>query len=247
VGTAVLELQMHKAQLDRVAGDLAKSKVTAPSAGIVILEQEGEGRGMQSRDLQPGDRVWEGRPIATIADLSEMRIDTQLDPEQARRVKRKQKVVITVDAIPGKTFEGEVTEISQTAAESTLPGTGMPSGERTFPAKISVKNLKGVVLLPGMTAQVRIITKTIKNAISVPVECVFQENEASIVYVRKGEAFHPVEVETGEQSDGMIVIKSGLKGGETLSLRAVKRVNTATSTSPAAAPPAASPVTGGGK
>jgi RND family efflux transporter MFP subunit len=239
---------MRKAQLDRVEGELAKSKVAAPAAGIVILEQDGEGRGMQSRDLQPGDRVWEGRPVATIADLSEMQIEIQLDPDQARRVKRKQKVIITVDAITGKTFEGEVAEISQTATENTLPGTGMPSGERTFPAKIAVKNLKGTVLLPGMTAQVRIITKTIKDTVSVPKECVFDQNDVKVVYVKKGDAFSAVEVETGDQSDGMIIITRGLKGRETLSLRAVKEGNSSGSaTTPEKKPPTTAPATGGVK
>jgi len=221
LANAEMELQMSKQQLDRVRDEFSKAAIKSPADGIVVLEQQWQGRGMQRRPIQAGDRVWESRPIGTIADLSKMRVDIELRQEQARQVKIKQPASITVDAVPGVTFEGKVSEVSQTANESMLPGTGMPSGERTFQARVDIKDLKKAKLRPGMTAQTRIIVEKIKGAVSVPLECVFEKDDLQIVYLRRGADFVPVAVEMGPRNDERVVIKRGLKGGEEVALRDV--------------------------
>jgi RND family efflux transporter MFP subunit len=221
IANAQMELQMRKQQLDRVREEFSKSTIKSPAGGIVVLEQENQGRGMQRRPLQPGDRVWEQRPIATVADLSKMRVDIELNQEQARQVKLKQPALITVDAVPGATFEGKVSEVSQTASESSLPGTGIPSAERTFQARVEIKDLKHAKLRPGMTAQTRIIVEKLREAVSVPLECVFEKDERQIVYVRRGREFTPVQVELGARNEEAVVVKKGLKGGEQVALRDV--------------------------
>jgi len=218
---ATSALEIRKTQLARVQDEFSKSIIKAPADGIVVLEEQWQGGGMQRRPVQAGDRVWEGRSFASIPDLSEMRVDLELSQEEARVVKAKQKAVITVDALPGLVFEGEVTEVAQTASESTLPGTGIPRGERTFQARIAVKNPKKARLRPGMGAQVEIIIETIPKAVHVPLECVFERNDSHIVYVRHGKDFRPVEVELGPKNDTRVVISKGLKGSEEVSLRDV--------------------------
>ncbi|MFB3882250.1 MAG: efflux RND transporter periplasmic adaptor subunit [Armatimonadota bacterium] len=221
IANAEMELQMRKQQLDRVRDEFGKSTIKSPADGIVVLEQEWQGRGMQRRPLQPGDQVWEQRPIGTIADLSKMRVDIELNQEQARQVKLKQPALITVDAVPGVTFEGKVSEVSQTGSESSLPGTGIPSTERTFAAKVDIKALKRAKLRPGMTAQTRIIVEKVGQAVSIPLECVFERDDRPIVFVRRGRDFLPVQVELGARNDEAVVIRKGLKGGEQVALRDV--------------------------
>ena len=221
MANAQMELQMSKQQLDRVKEEFSKATIKSPADGIVVLEQQWQGRGMQRRPVQAGDRVWESRPIGTIADLSKMRVDIELSQEHARQVKTKQRAFITVDAVPRVTFEGKVSEVSQAASESTLPGTGMPSGERTFQARVDIKDLKKARLRPGMTAQTRIVVEKIRAAVSVPLECVFEKDERQIVYVRRGTDFVSVEVELGPRNDERVVIKKGLKGGDEVALRDV--------------------------
>jgi len=208
-------------QLARVQENLTKAELKSPAEGVIVLAQNRSGRGVQEREFQPGDQVWDGRTVATVSDLSKMRVEIELDQEQARRVKSKQRAIITVDALPSESFEGEVTEISQLASESRVPGTGIPSGRRTFQAKVAIKDLKKARLLPGMTAQVRIIMEVIEEAVSVPLECVFEDDERFIVYLRRGKEFREVEVELGEESQDRVVIVKGLKGGDEVALREV--------------------------
>lgn len=176
---------------------------------------------MQRRPLQQGDQVWQGRPIATIPDLSEMRVVVELPQDKARSVEAGQRAAMTVDAIQGVGFEGEVTEVSQTGGESTLPGTGIPSPERVFPAKVSISELKGAALRPGMTANVKIIVEELGEVVNVPLECVFEREDDRLVYVRRGGDFFPVEVELGGKNEDAAVVTKGLEGGEEVALRSV--------------------------
>jgi multidrug efflux pump subunit AcrA (membrane-fusion protein) len=100
-----------------------------------------------------------------------------------------------------------------------MRGTGIPTGERAFPTKIDITDLKKAPLRPGMTANVRIITERVPKAISVPIECVFDQDDRKIVYGYKRGHFSPVEVELGPQNNDVVVIKHGLKPGERLALR----------------------------
>jgi HlyD family secretion protein len=214
---AAMNVQINKQQLSRAQDQLSKSVIKASGDGIVVLA-DADQPGV-SRALEAGDRVWEGKTIATIPDLSKMQVALDLPQEQSRSVKRKQKVVIAVDAVPGVQFPGEVAEVSQTAKEASMRGTGIPTGERAFPTKIDITDLKKAPLRPGMTANVSIITERVPKAISVPIECVFDQDDRKIVYDYKKGRFSPVEVELGPQNNDVVVIRHGLKPGERIALR----------------------------
>jgi len=214
---AEMNVQINKKQLARAQDQLSKATIKAPSDGIVVLA-DADQPGV-SRPLEAGDRVWESMKVATIPDLAKMRAKVDLPQEQARSVKPKQKAIIRVDALPGLQLEGEVAEVAQTAKESTMRGTGIPTGERAFPTMISTKDTKKAPLRPGMTANVRITTERISKAISVPIECVFDQDERKTVYVQEKGRFKPVEVELGPQNEDMVVIKHGLKPGQRVALR----------------------------
>ncbi|MBN1458724.1 MAG: HlyD family efflux transporter periplasmic adaptor subunit [Armatimonadetes bacterium] len=216
-------LSIRKNQLERVQEDFQKSIILAPADGILVLEEQEQG-GAQSRPLQPGDNVWQNRTVATIPDLSEMRVELELTQEDTRLVRVKQPAVVTVDSIPDVSFEAEVSEVSQTATESRIGG-WIPSGERSFAVQVKIKDLKGERLRPGSTATARIVVDTLKEVVQVPLECVFEREGRQIVYVRKGEEFTPVEVKVGDRNKDAIVIREGLKGGEEVALRDVGKTN----------------------
>ena len=221
VTSATAALKIQEQQFKRAKERLGKAVIRSPADGIVVLEQQWQQYGMARRPLEPGDHVWEGRPIASVPDLSQIRVSLDLPQEQARLVKTKQKAVIDVEALKGATFPGEVTEVSQTAKEGTFPGTGMPTGERTFAVYVAVKDTKHAPLRPGMTARVRVIIERVKDAVIVPLECVFDRDDEKIVYLRRGTRFVPVEVELGAGTDDETVVTKGLKGGEEIALRDV--------------------------
>lgn len=214
---AKMNVQINKQQLSRAQDQLSKAVIKASGDGIVVLA-DADQPGV-SRPLEAGDRVWESLKVATIPDLSKMQVTLDLPQEQSRAVKRKQSVIVTVDAVPGVQFPGEVAEVSQTAKEAIMSGTGIPTGERAFPTKIDITDAKKAPLRPGMTASVRIVTERIPKAISVPIECVFDQDDRKIVYVDRKGHFSQTEVELGPQNDDVVVIRHGLKPGERIALR----------------------------
>lgn len=212
-----MRLQIQQQQLDRLGEQLDKAIVRAPVDGIVVLAEERDG--MSTRPLQPGDQLWQGRPVATIPDLSKMRAVIEVPQAKARLIKRKLPARITVEALPGTEFEAEVTEVAQTGSEGTFSGTGMPTGERTFRTFVEIKNTEDAPLRPGMTANVRIIVETISDAVTVPLESVFDRDDRKVVCVKRGDRFEEVEVTLGQESLDRVVITKGLKGGELVALR----------------------------
>jgi len=70
-----------------------------------------------------------------------------------------------------------------------------------------------------MTSMVRIIVERLPNAISVPLECVFEREERKVVYVQRNGRFGAVEVDLGPQNEDMVVVTRGLKAGDRIALR----------------------------
>lgn len=234
-------MAIRQTQLDRVKEDFGKSIILSPADGILVLEQQ-EQSGAQSRPLQAGDQVWENRTIATIPDLTKMRVDLEFGQDDARLIRAGQKAIVTVDAVPGVTFEGKVSDVSQTATESRIGG-WIPSGERSFAVRVDITDLKKTVLRPGTTGTARIIIDTLKDVVSVPIECVFEREGKHFVYARRGDDFARVEVKVGERNGGSIVIREGLKGGEEVALRDVgERAGEASPKAQAEGTPAAPPM-----
>ncbi len=143
---------------------------------------------MGSEVLSPGEEVWPMRAVATIPDLSQMRVALELSQEQARQVKPKQKARVLVETAPGKVFSAEVTDISHNAEEQR--GTwDIATGERIFHTSVLIKNTQGAFLRPGTTSQATIIVQHLPKVLALPLECIFDRDGKKIVYVRRGEGF----------------------------------------------------------
>jgi multidrug resistance efflux pump len=224
---AQMQVDINEKQLTRVKDQISKSKIVAPANGVVILEQQSQARGTPSRDLEPGDPVSEGTKVATIADVSKMRVLLNLQPDQARLVKRKQAARVNVDAVPGKVFQGEIADISQTAR--AVNSGWMRSSDRTFQSHVALKLGKSTVLRPGMTAEAHIIIERIPRVLSLPIECIFTRQNGNFVYLKRGNQFVSVGVELGPQNGDHVVIKKGLDLGDRVALRDVGEQSTTSS------------------
>ena len=107
-----------------------------------------------------------GTVLLTIADMSIIEAEVEVDETDIPTVKFGQIAKVTIDAIPGKTFTGKVTEIGN----SPITTTGTASTQAT--------NFKVVVTLdteipevrPGFTCTAEITTATRKNVVSVPIQ-----------------------------------------------------------------------------
>lgn len=120
---------------------LAQTRIVAPSDGKVTL-----------RNAEPGEVVTPGFPIVRIADLARVRVRVYVPGPQIGRLRTGQAAAVSVDALPGRTFSGMVTEIAE--KPEYTPKNVQTREERAklvYGVKIEVEN-PGGELKPGMPA-----------------------------------------------------------------------------------------------
>ncbi|MGY4371202.1 HlyD family secretion protein [Bradyrhizobium sp. LB1.3] len=141
-----------RASLERARLDLERSTIKSPIDGVVIRRSVELGQTLAASLQAP--------TLFTIArDLSDMRVNAFVSEADIGAVRIGQRVLFGVDSYPGRAFEGRVIEIRKAAR--------MIQNVVTYTAMISAPNPDGL-LLPGMTADVRILVQERQDAMVVP-------------------------------------------------------------------------------
>ena len=152
VRTAQAVVQQRAAQVATARVDLSRTEIRAPVDGVVIKRSVDVGQTVAASLQAP--------ELFVIAkDLRDMQVDTSIDEADVGRIRIGLRATFTVDAFPGRQFSGEVRSVRK-AAQSV-------QNVVTYIAIISANNERGE-LLPGMTANVRIVTDTRDAVLKVP-------------------------------------------------------------------------------
>ena len=168
--------------------------ITSSIDGVIagIYKQEGEA-------TTPGD--WIGHVYTT----SNMSMFTEVDDIDVLYIKQGSKVEVTVDALPGEIYEGEVKTVS-TMGQSQ-------DGISRFAVYIDVKG--GSQLRPGMQANAYIDAGSAEDVLLIPIEAIFQEeNKHKVEILEAGNKTQVVNVELGLMNDRYAEVKSGLEEGD---------------------------------
>jgi HlyD family secretion protein len=141
-----------RAALERARLDLERSTIKSPIDGVVIRRSVELGQTLAASLQAP--------TLFTIArDLSDMRVSASVSEADIGAVRNGQRSLFGVDSYPGRTFEGRVLEIRKAAR--------MVQNVVTYTVMISAPNPEGL-LLPGMTADVRIVVQEHQDVMVVP-------------------------------------------------------------------------------
>jgi len=182
---------------------LAQFTIRAPADGIVLYKQEWNGTKRKAgSQVNPFDRV-----VATLPDLDSILSKTYVNEIEVSKVAVDQDVVITVDALPGKSFKGKVISVANVG--EVLPN----SDAKMFEVMIRIFNSEKV-LRPAMTSWNRIITKTFDNAIFIPTECVYTGAD-SIPFVYKKNKTRQIVI-LGDMNEKNVIVKQGLEPGTSI-------------------------------
>jgi HlyD family secretion protein len=147
VAIAAAQVAEAEAARDAVAARLAKTTLASPLDGVVLL-----------RAVEPGETVSPAVPLLRVADLDQLTLTVYVPLERVSQVQTGQPAQVSIDAYPGRTFEGRVTAIAS-RAEFT-PKNILAAGERSeaiFAVTIALlgdnpdRSLK-----PGMLADAKI-------------------------------------------------------------------------------------------
>jgi Cu(I)/Ag(I) efflux system membrane fusion protein len=150
-----------------------------------------------------GQAVREGDNLFLIADRSTLWVELAVFETDARMLRIGTPVELTVDALPGRTYQGRVTFIQP----------GVDTTTRTLTARVEVPNRDGS-LRPGMYVTAHLGGASAQR-LSVPLTAVLPTGTRQLVFVNRGDGrFVPRDVQTGVRSDSLIEIVSGLKPGD---------------------------------
>ncbi len=205
------EYNRQKDKLDKLVEQIKKCKVKAPVAGMVVYATTGKGgwRGNQE-PLAEGQDVRERQELVNLPTASAMMAEVKVQEASLRKIAKGMPARITVDALPGRTFNGHITKIGLLPdAQSAWLNPDL----KVYSTQIDIDDdCPG--LRPGMSCRAEIIVAEYKNATYVPVQCVLQVGGKYTVYVKGPDGIRPRQVEVGFDNDRVIRITSGLEPGE---------------------------------
>ncbi|HEY0253533.1 MAG TPA: efflux RND transporter periplasmic adaptor subunit, partial [Kofleriaceae bacterium] len=138
--------------LSQAKTNVAYATIYSPIDGVILTRSYDEGQTVQSSFSAP--------TLFTIAaDLSVMQIDTAVAEGDVGRLADGMKATFTVDAYPGKNFEGSVRQVRNSPTTT--------SGVVTYDAVIDVDN-REKLLRPGMTANVTFVLSKVDDVVKIP-------------------------------------------------------------------------------
>ena len=171
VATAEAERARHRSTLDQAeqsraalkqARDaLSKTSIYAPMAGTVSKLNKEVG------EIALGSQFQED-VILELSNLSGMEALVDVDENDIVQLAVGDDATIEVDALPGTTFSGEVTEIASSAKTSAA---GTAEQKTEFEVKIAIAD-PGSQLRPGMTASADVVTEVRESVLAVPIQSV---------------------------------------------------------------------------
>ena len=241
---------LQKERLEKLQRMIESSTLRASQPGLVVYASTIDPRRYRNNPIQEGATVREGETIISVPDLSTLAARVEIHETDIEKVKVGQTATITVEAIPGPSWQGRVVRISPMARSEHRwlnPNVMVYDTEVAFEG--AAKGFK-----PGMSATAEILVARLTDVLSVPIQAITTYTGKHACWVASPKGLQLREVETGYLTDTHVEIKRGLKEGEKVLLARpdvapadVKMVELPAPSRPsepeqAAAPPATAPV-----
>ena len=179
-------------KLDQGGKPITDLTIYSPVSGYIT-----DKKALPNMYVQPESMLY------TVADLSDVWVLAQVFQSDAGKIKPGDVAEVTVDAYPGRVFNGHV--------EYILPQLDMNT--RTLPVRLVFAN-SGLKLKPGMYVNVG-VKLGLGRQLVVPASAAFHSGTKNLIFVYQGEGtIEPREVEFGPQVGDQIVVAKGLKANE---------------------------------
>jgi HlyD family secretion protein len=191
---AAAQLAVQQAERRR-----AETDIVAPISGTILDVQVERGSIVASAVTTVGG----GTPLATLADLRDLRVIGAIDEAQIGKVKPGQRAILRVSAHPDREFDGEVIRVSPLGKTAT--------NVVTFDVEIVITDEAAHLLRSGMSADLEIITRLIENAVLLPLVAIESAGPKRFARLPDGER---QLLRTGPNDGAHIVVLEGLEAGD---------------------------------
>lgn len=150
------------------------------------------------------------QPLVSVADLSQMNVEAQVNEVDAGKLQKDQKVKVTSRVLGNTAVQGTIAQISPEAVSGlNAQGNASPAVGVKIHLAQAPKDLK-----PGFTVNIQITAATKKGVLAVPLEALFQEGSKNYVYKIQGGRLQKKEVQVGIGNEMQQEITAGLSSGD---------------------------------
>ena len=192
--TAAARLRLLEAERSRAARDRLRTGLAAPFAGIVNTVR-----------VEVGDYVTPSQQVAEVIDISSLDLNVEVRGELAAALSPGQQLAVTVDNGP---------------VEGKLVALQVDPDPETFTHALRIR-IPGDVARSGSVARVRLPLQPLPQAVAVPSTAILQDEGKAYVFRLDGEVLLRTPVTTGRHVGELVVVTSGLNGGERVVVRDV--------------------------
>lgn len=192
VRASIASLESARSTLSTASTSVREAIVRAPFAGEIA-----------ERSVSVGEYVALATPLVTLVRTDPLRAEVVIPQDQLAHIHADLAIRVVVDAFPDRTFDGTIRYVSASVRRDT----------RGLVAEAVVPNAGGE-LRPGMFGRVTIDLGTMRDVVEVPEAAVTTEAGVSRAFVIRDDAVEERVVSILDRREGMLIISSGLSGGD---------------------------------
>ncbi len=187
------ELKIQNIRIEQIKKSIVEAKkaltkldLGSPYEGILQLERNSRTR----KTVEIGDEVHQGQQIASIPDMSKIKVLSSINETDISKVKIGQDVIVHLDAYPEFEFHGKIQYLGKFSHKKDNN-----NPIKVFDTEIVIDETNEA-LKPGMTVNCEIVVEDLKNMLFIENECVMREGNNYFVVdqARGGKTKIPVEV-----------------------------------------------------
>ncbi len=194
-----INLSQQRKRLADIVDVMDEFTIYAPRSGMVIYHKDWGGA---KRKVGSEFNTW-NPTVATLPDMSTMISKTYVNEIDISKISVGQRVVVGIDAFPGKELEGSVIEVANV-------GEDLPSSDaKVFEVIVRISESDSI-LRPNMTSSNNIIANSFEDVIYIPLEAV--HNNDTLTYVIKKDNGSDIKqiIEVGKSNENDIVVLQGI-------------------------------------
>lgn len=213
-GLAVLRERQAKAQIgaDRARQNIEALVLRAPADGVIVIRENRDATGgmffsgMTLPDWREGDTAFAGRPMFDVFDPGAMEIRASVNEQERANLSVGQAALVELKSAGGAPRAGRIVTLGSL-------GRGTQGPLRLFDVVLALDE-PDARLRPGTTVAIVVKGRTLEGVLSIPKFALFERDGKSIVFVREGGGFTPVEVTVLHRNESRVVIDGVAEGAE---------------------------------
>jgi HlyD family secretion protein len=197
-----VRVQQIKNNIKDVKKNLDYFLIKAPVSGMVEIRRNFE----TNTPLKVGDRVWPGYPIASVPDLTKMKVLAKINENDIGKLRMGQKTLVRLQAMPDQSFEGKVVRINPICYSPEED-----SKVKVFDFDILLDKTE-TVLKPGMSVSCEVFFADYKKVLYIENECIVRNDSVNYIVLQKGHKNCPVTL--GASNNKFTIVTGDFKEGD---------------------------------